>query len=201
LITTRQARIEELPDEGGFFGEAVCQIFGTYIISEAEDKLFLIDLHAVHEKITMQRIRAELSDKNVQYLLKPAVIELRPDQLEQLMAVEDSLTASGYKFQVVQSSAIVEAIPGLLSEDQARDLLDKILETREAENPIEFIRAWVADMACHNSIRSGRRLSLFEMNDLLRQMERTPTIHQCNHHRPAYLTIEKHELHKLFDRR
>ena len=184
-----------------FFGDAICQIFGTYIISKKDDELFLIDQHAVHEKIVQEEIKQKISDHNTQYIMKPEIIELTLEQSERINNIKNHLSSCGFKIDILKESVIISAIPGVLNIEEATEFVSHVVEI-ENENisTLDMIIDKISTIACHNSIRSGRTLSIPEMNALLRKMEQTKTICQCNHHRPSFIKISKKDINKMFER-
>lgn len=192
-------------------GFAKAQIQETYIIAETNNELILVDQHAAHERLVYEKMKEELA-KGIrtdtlqrQALLIPAVIELTPHQHATLCQHIEKLTEMGFTLDTFgQNSVFIREIPILLSKcnlkqlflDFISDLTDQETNTKIEEKFHEIL----ADKACKNSIRAGRKLSLEEMNALLRQMEQTPLSSQCNHGRPTYLKLSKTDLEKLFER-
>ncbi|GHT88201.1 DNA mismatch repair protein MutL [Alphaproteobacteria bacterium] len=193
-------KIVQIKDK--FFGNARCQVFNSYIISERNNELVIIDQHAVHEKITQTKMLKEINAKNKQFLLKFEVLELNEKKLNK--EVFDILKECGFAITLEKNLIKVSAIPAILTQKEAMDFLDDILISEEIlENEmttIDVIKHKIADKACHNSIRFGRKLSVEEMTKMLEQMEETESIHQCNHHRPAFVVISKSQLEKMFER-
>lgn len=195
-------------------GAAVAQVLDTYVIAVAADgSLVLVDQHAAHERLTHERLREQFLGGTVtaQRLLVPDVVELPRLQVELLVARQAMLSRLGIEIEAFGGDAVlVRALPAMLNTSDAvgllRDLADE-LEADESGNPDEMpsldgkLDAVIARMACHGSIRAGRRLTREEMDALLRQMEATPRAGTCSHGRPTWLKLSKKDLEKLFGRR
>ena len=185
------------------YGRPLAQVFNSYIITEVEDGILIIDQHAVHEKITQAKIISNLTKENKQYLLKPEIIEMNNSEQEVAKNILANLNECGFSAEIIQTSIMITAIPSILKIEEALQFIHDILAIDEFSQEIEtldVIRARIADKACHNSIRFGRKLSIEEMKEILKQMEETPSIHQCNHHRPSFFKISKAQLEKMMQR-
>jgi DNA mismatch repair protein MutL len=184
-----------------FFGSPVCQIFNMYIIAEKQDAIVIIDQHAVHEKITQEKMKNDLRKDAKQYLVRPETIELTDKQREFAVSIKTNLEDVGFSIDIVQNLLFIHAIPSILPQDAASSFITNVLETENTDlSPVDMIKSSIASIACHGSIRAGRKLTLDEMNALLNEMERTDSIHQCNHNRPSFTIISKGEIGKLFKR-
>ncbi len=194
-----QEIIQDLPrEEDSFFGEPIAQVFDSYIITKTRDGIMIIDQHAVHEKITQEQMIKKLNKENKQYLLKPVIIDI-PEAFNKNLL--ENLNNLGFFIEQVQNSLIISAIPTILTHDESVDFIKHILENPAEEcSTIDVIRNKIANIACHNSIRFGRKLSIQEMKAIIKDMEETQSIHQCNHHRPSFVMLSKEKLQKLFDR-
>ncbi|NHO56422.1 DNA mismatch repair endonuclease MutL [Acetobacter lambici] len=195
-------------------GAAVAQVLDTYILAVAADgSLVLVDQHAAHERLTHERLREQYLSGRVQAqrLLVPDVVELPRVQQDLLLARQPMLERLGVEIEEFGGGSIlVRALPAMLGRSDAisllRDLADE-LEADENGAPDEMasldgkLDAVIARMACHGSIRAGRRLTPEEMNALLRQMEATPRAGTCSHGRPTWLKLSRNDLEKLFGRR
>jgi DNA mismatch repair protein MutL len=195
-------------------GAAVAQVLDTYILAVAADgSLILVDQHAAHERLTHQRLRQQFLSGRVQAqrLLVPDVVDLPPAQVESLLGATPLLERLGVEIEGFGGqSVLIRALPAMLGATDAvsllRDLADE-LERDEHGAPDEMaaldgrLDAVIARMACHGSIRAGRRLSAEEMNALLRQMEATPLAGTCSHGRPTWLKLSRGDLERLFGRR
>ena len=190
-------------------GAPVAQVLDTYIIAVAADgSLVLVDQHAAHERLTHEALRAQLLDGAVrsQPLLLPAVVELLPSDVARLAARADSLVRLGLELEAFGPGAIlVRALPMVLGAIEPgpllRDLADEFADMDEQTVLSARLDAVVARLACHGSIRAGRRLAPAEMSALLRQMEATPRAATCSHGRPTVLKLSRAELEKMFGRR
>ncbi len=193
-------------------GAAVAQVLDTYVIAVAGDGgLVLVDQHAAHERLTHEALAAQHRAGGVrsQALLLPAVVDLPPPDAARLLAHASALLALGLEIEAFGPGAVlVRALPALLSTggppDPApllRDLADELAECGEATALDVRIDAAIARLACHGSVRAGRRLNPAEMNALLRQMEATPRAATCSHGRPTVLKLSRSEIETLFGRR
>jgi DNA mismatch repair protein MutL len=189
-------------------GVARGQVHATYIVAEASDGLVIVDQHAAHERLVLERMRAALANGGVgsQVLLLPEVVELDEIAADRIAERAAELSEWGLEVERFGPSAIlVRATPALLGRTDAqgliRDLADDLAAFDSALSLKERIEAVCATMACHGSVRAGRSLSGAEMNALLREMEATPHSGQCNHGRPTYVKLAKADIEKLFGRR
>ena len=186
-----------------FFGNPVAQIFDSFIITETENGIMIIDQHAVHEKITQDKMIKNLTSNNKQFLVKPELLELTNSELEVAKSIIGKLTDCGFVAEIIQNSIMISAIPSVVNPQEAKNFMRDLLEDAdiiESHEVLDIIRKKIADKACHNSIRFGRKLSLGEMEAIIAQMEEVPSIHQCNHHRPSFVEISKDQLEKMFNR-
>lgn len=204
-------RVEEpaagAEDEAGPLGVAKAQFHDTYILAQAEDALILVDQHAAHERIVLERLKAAMAAGErlpSQLLLLPEVVDLSLTQKAALAGEFESLAKLGLVLEDFGAGVMVREVPALLKDAAIKkmvaDLADEMTEwgaTTVVEDKINHI---AATMACHGSVRAGRRLNIAEMNHLLREMERTPHSAQCNHGRPTYVRLEVADLERLFHR-
>jgi DNA mismatch repair protein MutL len=190
-------------------GAPVAQVLDTYIIAVASDgSLVLVDQHAAHERLTHEAISAQMLDGGVrsQALLLPAVVDLPPADVARLVAQAEYLARLGLELEEFGAGAIlVRALPAALGAAEAapllRDLADEFAEMEEQTALSARLDAVIARMACHGSIRAGRKLAAAEMSALLRQMEATPRAATCSHGRPTVLKLSKADIEKMFGRR
>ena len=189
-------------------GVARGQVSKTYIVAEADDGLVLVDQHAAHERLVLERMRRALSGGTVasQALLLPEVVELEEPACDRLEARAGELAELGLELERFGPRAmLVRATPALLgSADPSglvTDLADELAAYDEALSLRERLDAIAGTMACHGSVRAGRVLSVAEMNALLREMEATPHSGQCNHGRPTWVKLAHGDIEKLFGRR
>jgi DNA mismatch repair protein MutL len=189
-------------------GAARAQVHDTYIVAQTQDGLVVVDQHAAHERIVYERLKEAIAKTGVarQILLIPEIVELDAADVERLVAHADELSRYGLVIEAFGPGAVaLRETPALLGEiDGAgliRDLAEHMGEWDEAL-PLERRLMQVASsMACHGSVRAGRRLKPEEMNALLREMERTPNSGQCNHGRPTYVELKLTDIERLFGRR
>jgi DNA mismatch repair protein MutL len=189
-------------------GAARTQIHETYIVSQTRDGLIIVDQHAAHERIVYERLKASLAKNGVQrqILLIPEIVEMDEATVERLLARAEELTTFGLAVESFGPGAIaVRETPSLLGKTDAgsllRDLAEHLEEWDEALPLERRLMHVAATMACHGSVRAGRRLKPEEMNALLREMEDTPNSGQCNHGRPTYVELKLADVEKLFGRR
>lgn len=189
-------------------GVARGQVAKTYIVAEAEDGLVIVDQHAAHERLVLERMRAALAGGRVaaQALLIPDVVELDEAACDRLEARIEELSELGLELERFGPRAmLVRATPALLGRGDpaglVTDLADDLAAFDEALSLRERLDAVAGTMACHGSVRAGRVLSVAEMNALLREMEVTPHSGQCNHGRPTWVKLALSDVEKLFGRR
>jgi len=189
-------------------GVARGQVAATYIIAEAEDGLVIVDQHAAHERLVLERMRAAREGGAVarQALLLPEVIELDEPDCDRLEGAAIDLAELGLDIERFGPSVIlVRAVPAALGKTDIAGLLaDLAAEIAELGGPLSLrdkLDLVAATIACHGSVRAGRILSVAEMNALLREMEVTPRSGQCNHGRPTWVKLAHGDLEKLFGRK
>ena len=190
-------------------GAPVAQVLDTYVIAVASDgALVLVDQHAAHERLTHEALKDEMLAGGVrsQPLLLPAVVELPPADAARLLAQADALARLGLEIEGFGAGAVlVRALPAALGAPEPapllRDLADQLAEADEATALEARLDAAIARMACHGSIRAGRRLTPAEMDALLRRMEATPRAATCSHGRPTFLKLTQADIEQLFGRR
>ena len=189
-------------------GVARGQVAATYIVAEAEDGLVIVDQHAAHERLVLERLRAGAAGEGVaaQRLLLADVVELDEVACDRLEAARDELAAMGLELDRFGATAmLVRATPAPLGTPDTRRLLEEIADDLsghgEALALSDRLDHIAATVACHGSVRAGRILSVTEMNALLREMEATPHSGQCNHGRPTWVKLGHGDIEKLFGRR
>jgi len=202
---------EEATEQSADFplGVARGQIAATYIIAEAEDGLVLVDQHAAHERLVMERLRADGTSEGLaaaQALLIPEVVELEQPACDRLEERAADFATYGLALERFGPSAIlVRSVPAALAggdvQALVRDVADDLAQHGDTLLLGEKLDHVLATMACHGSVRAGRNLSVAEMNALLREMERTPRSGQCNHGRPTWVKLAHGDIEKLFGRR
>lgn len=194
-------------EEAGPLGLAKAQFHDTYIISQTEDSIIIVDQHAAHERIVMEKMKDNLARGKVasQMLLIPEVVDLKPSDKIRILENADELEKLGLQVEEFGPSAvIVREIPALLGDCDVKaliqDVVEEMAEWGKGFELTEKLHLVCATMACHGSVRAGRRLNIDEMNHLLRDMERTPHSGQCNHGRPTYIELKIADFEKLFHR-
>lgn len=207
---TRPMQAEQSEPEAAHLplGAARAQIHENYIVAQTEDGLVIVDQHAAHERLVYERLKAALAKKEVasQMLLIPDIIDLPEDDVDRLEARAEELNHLGLHLERFGPGAIcVRETPALLGDTDVgglvRDIADDLAELDASTRLEERLHYVAATMACHGSVRSGRRLRAEEMNALLRDMEATPNSGQCNHGRPTYVELKLADIEKLFGRR
>ena len=189
-------------------GAARAQVHETYIVAQTRDGIVIVDQHAAHERLVYERMKAALEAAGVarQILLIPEIVELDEADVERLTSRAGELARFGLVIEPFGPGAVaVRETPGLLGEIDARalirDLAEHMAEWDEALPLERRLMHVAATMACHGSVRAGRRLKPEEMNALLRDMEQTPNSGQCNHGRPTYVELKLADIERLFGRR
>ncbi len=202
---------EPVPDRArNPLGVARGQVANTYIVAEAEDGLVIVDQHAAHERLVLERMRKAMAATGgnvpAQALLLPIVVELEEPACDRLEARVEELSAFGLDIERFGPGAmLVRATPAMLGDGDAKGLLEDLADDLAAYDDAlslkERIDHVAATMACHGSVRAGRVLSVTEMNALLREMEITPHSGQCNHGRPTWVKLALGDVEKLFGRK
>ena len=206
------ARVEAVPRDGNSepppLGVARGQLHETYIVSQTADGIVIVDQHAAHERLVYERMKHELAKGRVarQPLLIPEVVELDPADVARIADRSGELAELGLVVEPFGVDAVlVRESPALLGnvdlKSMVRDLADDFAETGAAHSLKERLEHISATLACHTSVRAGRRLTAEEMNALLREMESTPHSGQCNHGRPTYVELKLADIERLFGRR
>ena len=199
----------ETEDEVGPLGLAKAQFHDTYIISQTEDSIVIIDQHASHERIVMEKLKASLLAENkvaTQILLIPEIVDLSISEKTRIVEAAEELQKLGLVVEEFGSTAvIVREVPALIGDCDIkaliRDLAGEMAEWGKGFSLTDKLHTICATIACHGSVRAGRKLNINEMNRLLRDMEKTEHSGQCNHGRPTYVELKLKDIEKLFERR
>ncbi|WP_170549846.1 DNA mismatch repair endonuclease MutL [Ruegeria atlantica] len=198
---------EEPPMQDLPLGAARGQVHENYIIAQTADGMVIVDQHAAHERLVYEKLKTQMTENGVaaQALLIPEIVELSEGDCARLMAVADDLSRLGLTLEPFGGGAIaVRETPAILGEVDARamilDILDELADQGESQTVQARIEAILSRVACHGSVRSGRRMRAEEMNALLREMEATPHSGQCNHGRPTYVELKLSDIERLFGR-
>jgi len=189
-------------------GVARAQLHETYVVAQTQDGIVIVDQHAAHERLVYERMKKALADGGIarQPLLIPEVVDLDPSEVTRVAGRAAELAELGLVVEEFGPDAVVvREVPAMLGKLDVkgliRDLADDIAETGNALALKERLEEVSGTLACHMSVRAGRRLTAEEMNALLREMEATPHSGQCNHGRPTYVELKLSDIEKLFGRR
>ncbi len=192
----------------GHLGLAKAQVADTYIISQTEDSLIIVDQHAAHERIVMEKLKQSLMNEAhvaTQILLIPEIVDLSLSDKTRVLEAAEELKKLGLVIEEFGTTAvIVREIPALLKNADVKkmiaDLAEEMAEWGKEYSLTQKLHLACATIACHGSVRAGRRLNIDEMNHLLREMEHTEHSGQCNHGRPTYVELKLKNIEKLFER-
>jgi DNA mismatch repair protein MutL len=189
-------------------GVARAQLHETYVVAQTADGIVIVDQHAAHERLVYEKMKAALAAGGIarQPLLIPEVVDLDPAEVVRVTSRAAELAELGLVIEAFGPDAVVvREVPAMLGKldvkGLVRDLADEIAETGNALALKEKLEEVAGTLACHMSVRAGRRLLPEEMNQLLREMEATPHSGQCNHGRPTYVELKLADIEKLFGRR
>ena len=204
------ARVEPVPevaDDDLPLGAARAQVHENYIIAQTESGIVIVDQHAAHERLVYEKLKEQMAENGVaaQALLIPEIVELSHNEAAQLLEIAPQLSRLGLTIEAFGGSAVaVRETPAILGEVNAaamiRDIMDELSDQGDSASVQARIEAILSRVACHGSIRSGRRMQASEMNALLREMEATPLSGQCNHGRPTYVELKLSDIERLFGR-
>ncbi len=211
-MSAPSARVEPVieeakPLEALPLGAARAQVHENYIIAQTETGMVIVDQHAAHERLVYEKLKKQMAENGVaaQALLIPEIVELSSGDAQMLLDLADDLMKLGLTIEPFGGGAIcVRETPAILGEVNAdamlRDILDELADLGDSTTVQARIEAILSRVACHGSIRSGRRMRGEEMNALLREMEATPHSGQCNHGRPTYVELRLSDIERLFGR-
>ena len=198
----------ESAEEEAPLGAARAQLHGTYIVAQTADGIVIVDQHAAHERLVYERLKRERAAAGIarQLLLIPEVVDLDPLDAGRVLAEAETLEALGLLVEGFGEGAVlVREVPAALAGGRIKalvqDVADALAEWGAATPVEERLDAVLSRMACHGSVRAGRRLKPEEMNALLREMEAMPLSGQCNHGRPTYVELKLADIERLFGRR
>jgi DNA mismatch repair protein MutL len=204
------ARYEPVTDDtpvSAPLGAARAQIHENYIIAQTEDGLIVVDQHAAHERLVYERLKAQAATRAIpaQAMLIPDIVELPEADATRILSIAVELAEMGLVIEPFGGGAIaIRETPAMLARLNTKALINDILDDLADQGTSDRLRARLdavlSSMACHGSIRSGRRMSADEMNALLREMERTPRSGQCNHGRPTWVKLRLTDIERLFGR-
>jgi len=186
-------------------GFAIAQIHGIYILAENADGLIIVDMHAAAERITYEKLKIAYAGKNIaaQSLLIPITLNLEACEVNCVNEYAKWFKTLGFELQILGVNVVaIRQIPTLLAQQQAEKLviavIHDLLKFSVSSKIAECLNEVLATMACHGSVRANRKLTIFEMNALLREMEQTPSANQCNHGRPTWTALSLTQLDQLF---
>ncbi|MGR3647861.1 MAG: DNA mismatch repair endonuclease MutL [Shimia sp.] len=202
VVEAVQPEVEALP-----LGAARAQVHENYIVAQTETGMVIVDQHAAHERLVYEKLKQQMAENGVaaQALLIPEIVDLSEGDCARILAVAEPLSILGLTLEAFGGSAVaVRETPALLGEVNARamvlDILDELDDQGESMLVQAKLEAILSRVACHGSVRSGRRMRAEEMNALLREMEATPHSGQCNHGRPTYVELKLSDIERLFGR-
>jgi len=187
---------------------ARAQVHANYIVAQTRDGLVIVDAHAAHERLTYEKLKAQMAETGIarQGLLIPEIVELPEEDAARLLARAEDLAAVGLVIESFGGAAVaVREVPAILRNGDVaglvRDVADDLAEWDTSDRVKARIDEILATMACHGSVRTGRRLRPQEMDALLREMEATPNSGQCNHGRPTWVELKLADIERLFGRK
>ena len=209
-LPSARAELQEVPATESFpLGAPRAQVHENYIIAQTQDGMVIVDQHAAHERLVYERFKAQIAEGGIarQGLLVPEIIDMDDTRIAALLEKSDLFERLGLELEAFGTGSLaVRAVPAILSGKAniaklIQDVAEEIVEQDSSIKLEERINAVLSTMACHGSVRSGRRMNVEEMNALLRGMEETEKSGYCNHGRPTYVTLSLKDIEKLFHRR
>jgi len=207
-VRTESSQPEVLPEQKvPPLGFAKAQIHKTYIVSQAEDSILIVDQHAAHERLTYEKMMQNLGEKpQTQLLLVPEIIDLKPEEVSLISSRAEELKEMGWIIEAFGTDCVaVRELPALLDKTDIKKTVQDLVDTLKTFDDTILLKDKMKDicarMACHGSVRAGRVLTIDEMNALLRQMEQCGTSGQCIHGRPTYITLKLDDIEKMFGRK
>ncbi len=199
--------VDNLPKVDGPLGAARAQVHENYIVSQTEDGLVIVDAHAAHERLVYEKLKAQIHENGIktQALLVPEIVGLSEGDCDLLLRHAEMMSTMGLGIEPFGSGAIaIQFTPAILGQFDVKslvlDIVDELHDVGTTDQVQKRIDAILSRIACHGSVRTGRRMSADEMNALLREMEATPHSGQCNHGRPTYVSLAMNDIEKLFGR-
>ncbi|MEO8017572.1 MAG: DNA mismatch repair endonuclease MutL [Pseudomonadota bacterium] len=184
-------------------GEALAQVHGIYILAQNNHGLVLVDMHAAHERVLYEKLKAQSGTVATQLLLAPVTVEMKVDELDVLISQRDEWLAAGFDLErLAPETLVVRSVPAMLPKEDIAALVREVVSDVAADGATHHLDSatdrLLGTIACRSAIHAHRRLTLPEMNALLRQMEQTPRADQCNHGRPTWTQVSLNELDRMF---
>jgi len=184
-------------------GEALAQVHGIYILAQNPQGLVLVDMHAAHERVLYEKLKAQSGTVATQLLLTPVTVDMKVDELDVLMAQAEEWQAAGFDVErLAPDTLVVRSVPAMLPSEDIAALVREVVGDVASDSATHHLDSatdrLLGTIACRSAIHAHRRLTLPEMNALLRQMEQTPRADQCNHGRPTWTHVSLHELDRMF---
>jgi DNA mismatch repair protein MutL len=184
-------------------GEALAQVHGIYILAQNDTGLVLVDMHAAHERVLYEKLKSQAGAAATQLLLAPITIELKVDEVDALMEQSADWQRAGFDIErLAPDTLIVRSVPALLPREDVAALVRDVIGDVAGDGATHHLDSatdrLLGTIACRSAIHAHRRLTLPEMNALLRQMEQTPRADQCNHGRPTWTHVTLAELDRMF---
>jgi len=184
-------------------GEALAQVHGIYILAQNQQGLVLVDMHAAHERVLYEKLKAQTGTVATQLLLAPVTVAMKVDELDALMGQSEEWLAAGFDVErLAPDTLVVRSVPAMLPNEDIAALIREVVGDVASDSATHHLDSatdrLLGTIACRSAIHAHRRLTLPEMNALLRQMEQTPRADQCNHGRPTWTQVSMHELDRMF---
>jgi DNA mismatch repair protein MutL len=184
-------------------GTALAQVHGIYILAQNDQGLVLVDMHAAHERVLYEKLKAESGRVATQLLLTPTTVEMKVDALDALLEQREQWRAAGFELERLSPGTLaVRSVPAMLPREDVAALIRDVVADADGEGASHHLDGasdrLLGSIACRSAIHAHRRLTIAEMNALLRQMEQTPRADQCNHGRPTWTQLSLRELDRLF---
>jgi len=184
-------------------GEALAQIHGIYILAQNQQGMVLVDMHAAHERVLYEKLKSQTGTVATQMLLAPVTVEMKVDELDALMSQREEWLAAGFDLErLAPETLVVRSVPAMLPKEDIAALVRDVVSDVAADGATHHLDSatdrLLGTIACRSAIHAHRRLTLPEMNALLRQMEQTPRADQCNHGRPTWTQVSLQELDRMF---
>ncbi|NBX44660.1 MAG: hypothetical protein EBR00_06355 [Gammaproteobacteria bacterium] len=201
-LSASRPAVGELAD--GALGQAIAQVHGIYILAQRADGLIIVDAHAAHERVIYERLKRDWGqDPAQQRLLTPEVVEIALHENDLFLSHQADFAQAGFEIDVLAPGRLaVRAVPALLARESAGSLVRDVLQSLQSEQGSHHLdtaaHGLLGNIACRSAIHGGRKLTLVEMNALLREMEATERAGHCNHGRPTWALVTLSQLDRLF---